>query len=60
MIHGDDWVTGKQATLRKNVINILKNMVENLLKFIPRVFPLKLFQINQKKLEFHLIKELKR
>ena len=24
MIHGDDWVTGKQATLRKNVINILK------------------------------------
>ncbi len=24
VIHGDDWVTGKQATLRKNVINILK------------------------------------
>ena len=24
VIHGDDWITGKQATLRKNVINILK------------------------------------
>ena len=54
-------VTGKQATLRKNVINILKKYGGKLIE-VPytRVFPLKLFQKNQKKLEFHLIKELKR
>ena len=56
MIHGDDWVTGKQATLRKNVINIKKYGGKLIEVPYTKGISSEAISNKSKKLEFHLIK----